>query len=468
MDQITVLSRTIRRFLTILLFCGIPGILLSGILLSGCAGMAASPPDEPPQWVIGHLPMPGYYVGIGSSNSGDMSEDRIIAENRAMVQVGGEISTQLRSELRIETTDEALRGARVELFEETTAIVEQDLTGVEIVDTYYHPNRGYWVLARLSKERWAAAQEHERVLLRERVTQAVRGAAGREPANLREELERLSAGWELLLSSPHGSVVQGELYGTQGYLADAVSARYRDIVSGLSVVLLRESLEESFDAVIEISGRVEGETATGRVPVALVYPDRTGAARIAAEGVTDEQGEFLLLLPREGRRAGTHAMRAVVAAEELPQLEPLPPFHSGEAAFRLTLIKPPARLLVAFEGLSDKRTAEQGVRRFLADADLPVEIDEGLTVPPDGYSIIAEFHLTDFPQVIENAPLMSEGYLSFTVRKGDAVLQSVSTDSRREGGIDRQQAHGRVVTALIRELEQRERYKTQLIEAFGQ
>lgn len=427
--------------------------------LIGCASAPEVPPDKPPDWVLGYPVMPGYYVGVGSSNTGEFSEDRVIAENRAHVAVAGEISTYLRSELRIETTDETLRGARVELFEETTAVVEQELSGVEIVETYHHPNRGYWVLARLSEQRWESLQEQERLALRERVLTAIRGS--REPATVREELERLAAAWDLLLQSQHGSVVRGELYGAEGYLADGISSRYRELVSGITVRPALDAIRADFDAVIEIVGTVTAERRSGRIPVGL-------GETPAAPGVTDEDGSFRLVFPRSGRVAGEQILQISVAAAQLPRLAPLPPFDSGQAAVRLTLVKPPAGLQILFGGESDRGVVEQGIRRFVANADLPVEIGESASLPADSYVVAAEVHLSDFPRVMDGAPLMSEGYLSFTVRKGDAVLDSMQTETRRDGGITREQAHGRLVTGLLRDLETNHRYSNDLRNAFMQ
>lgn len=107
----------------------LPGLTL---LLQSCAGLEPSRTralDEPDKtergkrrdWVTGAPTMEGHFVGVGSSETGNLSEDRRLAE----------------------------------IADKLSEAVEANISGIELGDTYEDPEHGCWALVCRSKQRWA-------------------------------------------------------------------------------------------------------------------------------------------------------------------------------------------------------------------------------------------------------------------------------------------------------------------------
>ncbi len=96
----------------------------------------SSPDSLRPLWTKKFPQEEGYYVGIGSSNTGNEAEDLKTAEERARANIAAAISTRIHEEVNIVTKDSSNGGSFKYAEDRVSAVVEQSLTGVETVDTY--------------------------------------------------------------------------------------------------------------------------------------------------------------------------------------------------------------------------------------------------------------------------------------------------------------------------------------------
>ena len=247
---------------------------------------------ERPAWVTGAPTMDGYFVGVGGSETGVLSEDRRVAEMRARRDLAASISVEIESEVRARSFESSLDDERfTEIAENLAEGVEADISGIELADTYEDPEHGYWALVRLSKERWTERQEREQSRLRARVTGLLERAD--TELSVAQEMTSLSNAWNVLAESPHGVTVEGEFRGNSGFFVDLIFERYAQVLEELRITL--EPIETSvpFDEPLTVRGNVDSKRPTGALPL-LIEPE--AGADIAADargaaGAHDDAGE---------------------------------------------------------------------------------------------------------------------------------------------------------------------------------
>ncbi|MGC9311538.1 MAG: LPP20 family lipoprotein, partial [Sediminispirochaetaceae bacterium] len=108
------------------------GLML--LILSSCATSAECPPQ--PEW-MSSPEAEGYYVGVGSADSGNPAEDRPVAESRARADLATRISVQISSDMLIETESSSSGGYEQRVEELVNQSVEKNIQDIETVDTYY-------------------------------------------------------------------------------------------------------------------------------------------------------------------------------------------------------------------------------------------------------------------------------------------------------------------------------------------
>ncbi len=142
-----------HRFLKSILF-SFPLILLS------CAGQTGQSIAEP-EWLSLPPSDPDYYFGIGGSDTGNEADDREAAIARAQADLAASISVDIISEFKLE--EKLSGGVSSETLENRiTQSVNQSLVNLETMDSWYDPDRGYWILVRMDKSTWEEQRAADR------------------------------------------------------------------------------------------------------------------------------------------------------------------------------------------------------------------------------------------------------------------------------------------------------------------
>ena len=148
-------SEFYMRRLLFSLFLSIP------LIISSCAGQSRTGSEEP-GWLSTPPADEEYYFGIGGSDTGNEADDREIAMARAQSDLAASISVDIISELRLEEKASSTGESSETLESRITQTVSQSLVSLETLDSWYNPDRGYWILVRMEKSVWEEQRATDR------------------------------------------------------------------------------------------------------------------------------------------------------------------------------------------------------------------------------------------------------------------------------------------------------------------
>ncbi len=439
---------------------GAPRLLFSVlvVVIAGCVTV----PDEP-SWIDDFPSDSRYYIGIGSSNTGDKSRDQELARSKAMANLAASISTEIRSDqtfvTRESSTGEAESSAEVVINE----AVNQNLTEVETVDSYYSPDIGYWFYLRINRQTWERIQSAEMRKLEERVLDIV-DSAGADTVTGATRIGTLWKAWELVMGSPYAGLIETSLGGNEGILIDLIERELADEISALSIGLTPDPLVldagQSADVTVDIRSSRPG--TSGSFAFDLYHGNE-----LLAGYVTDDSGRYSgsIALPDQsaGRTTVTARIdlsRIGVDLDRIPRQIIVP---EADFAVEIRLIRAAFDLGVPEGFLIDNPGGP--LRAYLSDF-LPVEIvDSGSGASEPPYSIRVTLSMREGPKNdygILFVYLQSE----LSVLRGGSGVFSARLGEVKGGGLDSAQAQQKAFEELMNTLKGRAPIREGLIGAF--
>lgn len=418
---------------------------------AGCGSTPAPliPDDIPalagrgkPTWIDNYPSNPDFYVGVGSSKSGDQGTDLEIAKAKALVALASSISTEIKSELSITARDDSAGNSFQSAEQVIKESVEANLSEVEIVDSYYSQEDGYWFYLRLNKSVWESIQREESDRLAGRVVGIVEPLLGNSAVPVFSRLGALGKGWLLLAESPYASIIEAQLYDEYGVLLDLIERRMVEYIDSFSVAIDPVLIEVSPQNPVPVFIAVKSATRlqTGKIQLKLSFPD-TGYESI--DITTDEEGVFSgnIIVPID--EPGNTRMRVSIGFDQIPDRFGFP---EAEAMLKVTPVT--AFLEVTVPAEIDGR-AVQGSLESLISSNLPVELtglqDADFTIsveitarsaPPNQFGLVIVY-LRAFVSIGSN---------------GNITASFESTEVK-EGGLDFDQAYARSFAKLVEQLE---------------
>jgi len=443
MMEKTDLQRTwLARFL---MFAG-AGIVLS--ILFSCATSAECPPQ--PEW-MSSPEAEGYYVGVGSADSGNPAEDRPVAESRARADLATRISVQISSDMLVETESSSAGGYEQRVQELVNQSVEKNIQDIETVDTYYCRDMGTWVYVRLSKEKWQRIQEERRAEVLQRIKDLLDPVLTDGNSPFATRIERLNRSYELIMESSLGEKIIGQIGLESGNVSDIIRSSLNNHIGGLEVRMDRQEFSIEVGTPFAVSGRLfSSSTGTiGTLQMDVVTKD----GEMIMSSQTDQSGRFTLQMPEGFSRAGelnlivrpslniTDYFDRDVIQAELPNAELV-----------VMVDKITAGLIVDVQNSQSGRTIVDEMRALFSEQELPFRF-----VPDEqsrGYNLKVTVFLEDFPRVIENAPLMSKAWAVVSLEKSGKSFYSHESQAVKDGGITLEQAHSRVLNKLLLQMRQ--------------
>ncbi|MFO7849404.1 MAG: LPP20 family lipoprotein [Spirochaetia bacterium] len=439
--------------------CG--DIVLVGVLSIFIVGCASVPECDPkPEWIT-NPGQEGYYVGVGSADTGSRAEDRSVAEARARADLASRISANIRSELEVATSQSTAEGVSQEVRENVTQSVEANLEDIETVDSYYCSGEGSWVYVRLNRARWSQIQEQRRVELNKRLEELVEPVlSGREDTFLLQ-FETLLQGRTLVYESSLGPKVRGTLGGVEGNLHDILGGYINNALSSLSLEVDGDTFELTLGEEASFSGKVSSSLydRIGNIGISVVQKGGT----VLTTTRTDESGAFNVLIPKGFKNPGEQHVVITPSfreyrAEGLLTPEALP---SKEVVFSVKRV--PVALVTESTVEDSGIDFTRQIKSLFSDRDLPIEIidekSEGDELP---LTIRFTIRIEDFPKVMENAPDMAQARAVIAFEREGKTLYSHETDPIKDGGLNPQQAYQRVSDKLFAALSGNEKLFTQL------
>jgi len=403
-----------------------------------------------PHWINNFPVDDEYYAGIGSSNSGNKSNDYERALIQAKLNLASEISTTIKSEIQIVTRDTSNGGFSETFNEKLNQSVEQNLSELEIVDTYYSRTHGYWIYIRLNKSRWVEIQNEEMSLLLSRVQQILDDDYFGSRITTADKLFKLAAVSTILYESPYRSILNGEIGDFySGNVHDFVLSDIYKISSSISILVNSDiiSLEAGKDYELRFSGKSQ-DYYPGKLPFVInsngsllysVSSDTNGLARVSMQSVDLQEGSNILEIQIDPMKIGFPGESPYISNFYSEKQEI--PVNILSSSVYLSINTNQNRLGFLIEPVGTLFST--GNEKF----HLAKEKSEA------SFEIVVTLNFTEYPRVLENAPLMAGLDCIISLNKDNRLLLEHKINSMKDGGLTYEQAYRRVFNKLIDKLE---------------
>lgn len=430
------------------------------VLVAACASSGKL--AQEPEWMSTYPQDERYYVGIGSSNTGNRSEDLERARAEALAQLAASISVEIRSETEYKEQEAGGEFAST-VTNRISQTVDEHLQEVETVDSYYSPREGYWIYLRLNKREWARIQREEMERIGQRVRQVLRGA---EEGSLAERLGALGKSLRIVRESAYFGMVRTTLAGEEGLLSDLIEARIAALLAGLRISMEPATIELTPVKTARVRISVQGEE--GRFPGMwhlLLTPTAQGAAPQAERVRTGKEGAFTGRLAFRAFPLGEHQGEAKVDLSEYGlDEEGSELFRSPAAAF--TIVKDPikARLVVRSSGGQGVDGLEESVRAAVDELELPLSLSEE---GRGAYTLEVAITFRDLPAYSEEAIYFTKVRAAISLLHEGSSIYSSELQEVKDGGIDHAQARARAFRKLMGTLREHPGLEGDIAQAIG-
>ena len=401
--------------------------------------------EDVPPWIETYPSDEDYYIGIGGfAESDDRAELLERGRLAALRALAGEISTEIRSELRAVTREDSSGRSSDSSTTIMNAMVEEELQGVEVVDSYYSQSIGQWFYLRLSKEQFRRYQQEEIAKLEQRLGSLVAPVVGSSAVTAAQELSTLFRALSIATDSPYGGEARITVGGIEGYAVDALVTQIQTVLDGLILRPRTARLSAlpgtplSFVVDAQYPGRGAG---AGRIPLSIT---RDGGDPITLSA--DESGTATARLPTQGLSPGLYPVTVSVDLETL---------STPERARSLDVTVPEASVSLEIRALSvfmPVRTGDggrlagmEGYLRELVSGEIPVSFADAASGSDATLSFTVEHRElpeNDYGIVFVVAHVTMDG------RRNGATVVSYRTPEVKEGGLDSGQALSRAVNKL--------------------
>jgi len=438
-------------------------LLFVSIFVISCATVGTSKTGSDPnrpEWTKSFPVAEGYYIGIGTSNTGNESDDRKIAEDRARTNIAASISTKLHSETEIYTRDDSNGNIYNYAEDKITAVVEQSLSGVETVDTYYSPEAGSWVYMKLSIALWENTQKEEMAALIHRIKEFLTPVLSDFDRPLVTKIQELIKARNLILESPYAGMLKTSLNGESGSLIDLVESNLKQYLDSIFLTINPENIGVEIGQSADISITISSNKASGmgNFPFNLVSDDNKNVI----SALTDQNGKFKSELRSTELNMGMNYLNLVLDREAIGFDDSLRALSFPEKEVIVDVQTVSIGLDVLMPEGIELYGAEGSVKSLFSAGDLPFKI--GLIDSP---YIKFDIRISDFPTYLEGAPDMAQANAVISLVRRGKTVYSFESDQFKDGGLTPEQAHDRAFAKLIKGLESNTEYVKGIVEALA-
>jgi hypothetical protein len=427
------------------------------------ADLSPSFGNDKPSWIDNYPTDVAFYIGVGSSKTGIQGEDLEIAKSKALVALASSISTEIKSELSITAREDSQGGAYESAEQVIRETVDANLREVEVADSYYSEDDGYWFYLRLSKVVWESIQSEEANRLSRRVVGIVEPSLTDDLVPIVSRLGALWKGWLLLVESPYASLIETSMDGEYGVLLDLIENRMVGYIDTLSIVFRPAVLKTVPRRAVPVEIDVESSSSLkpGETSVLLSFP---GTAYQSIDVTTDTDGTYSGSIVFPVDQPGSVRIVANIDFshteldfERIPKrfifpqtdamldVSPVTAFLDVAAPEEIGL----ANVRGSFESLISAKLPVKLTGLGEADYEIKVEI-VARSAPPNDFGLVIVF---------------TKAFVS--VGKDGNVFASYESPEFKNGGLDLSQAHTRAFAGLVEHLNGSEDLRKSLEKAFA-
>ncbi len=401
-----------------------------------------------PSWINNFPSDSDYFTGIGSSNTGNKSSDYENALIKAKLNLAAEISTSIRAETEILTTDSSNYGISESFTEKINQSVDQNLKELEIVDTFYSEKEGYWVYLRINKNLWQDIQQQEMDELSSRIERFFDENYFSGNTTTSNKIYKLVSAVKILEQSPYKMILSGSLGLYNGNIYDFLDSEIFRISSGITFIV--DNRTGSLEIGEEIEVKVQCKSSDhyfGKIPI-VVYrknniiirslSDINGVSRIKINSSMLNNNSNELLIEIDPLALGF-----------LSEYDASESFVPGQEQISIRL-DPVSIYLEIISNKLEISYLNNPIRSLFSNDTY------NFLITNDSQSsslfLLIDINFTDFPRVLDNAPLMAGIECSMSLRKNSTILFDYKCDQLKDGGLTYNQAYNRVFNKLINKL----------------
>ena len=399
-----------------------------------------------PGWIDNYPIDELYYIGIGSSDTGNKSGDYERALIQARLNLAAEISTSIKAETQIVTRDSSDGRYSESFTEKLNQSVEQNLKELEIVDTFYSRNQGYWVYIRLNKDRWREIQTEEMSLLLVRVQHIINEEYFSNRAATADKLFKLGSVAMLLEKSPYKAILKGDLgvlY--SGNIIDFLQSEIYKISSSITMNINETDYETESGEPVDLRFSIKtSDYYTGKIPIIFITDDNE-----TFETFTDINGQARIRINSNELTEGSNILKISIASNELgfPETSEYLNNFIAETKNISISVKSTSIYLRINSNRSNLFFINDPVGTLFTTGIEKFEITD--LSSEASYEIIVSLSFTDFPRVLANAPLMAGIDCIISLKGDNRLLYEYKTNTLKDGGLSYEQAYQRAFNKLI-------------------
>ncbi len=433
------------------------GILIStAFLLNSCivttSGVSKKPADQEarPVWIDNYPVDSEYFIGIGSSNTGNQSADYELAKSKALNALAAAISVNIKStqDFTVKEDSEGKSFQSTEL--QINQSVSRNFKEIEVFDSWFSEVSGSWFYYRISKARWAEIQRKEKEEIATRVIGVISPVLLSPDSSDFEILSSLGKGWQLVAESPYEGTINTTVNGEEGILIDLLEENISKVLSGIVLhvepeVIVTEPgrLEDIAITVVDKNGRTPG-------PLTIDFINKTDGVRLT-EVTTDKDGKFsgkagFNLLP-----AGKNTIYAVISMQNaginpegfrkkvsVPRKELSAIMNQVSVLLKLVVI-----------GDAEIESLPDSVKALFSRKELALRLSSG--TGEEKHSIIFTMYFRNLPENTHGL-YITNVKASISLMKEGSNIYSYETKEYREVGLTWDQAQERASIKLLRDI----------------
>jgi hypothetical protein len=435
------------------------------LIISGCGttSKAAAPDEVRPDWIDNYPVDSAYYIGIGSSNTGNKSADMETAKAKALTDLASAISVQISSEQEFVVKEDSKGNAYQSAEVQINQAVNNHFKDVDVTDSFYSEKSGYWFYYRLSKARWAAIQAMEKLAIDDRVKSLINPVYDNSESTSVDKISSLSKSWNIVAESPYEGTINSSFKGESGLLIDLIEMNMGRITKDLKLDITPSEIktEPGRYENVKISVRTADGKKTGQVKIGFYNKKDMSKA---AEIITDQDGNYSGKIKFTSLPTGKSDLTAAIALDEYGVTPDMmkSSLVSPEQGIKVQMDHISVLLKLIVNGDYKIESLKDSVKTLFSRDEFAVKLSDG------GNN---ERFTVNFSMYFRNLPENSYG-LFITKAKGTISLlkegsniYSYESKEYKEGGLDWDQAQERAVIKLFRDINADQEFISQMKDA---
>ncbi|MDX9800965.1 MAG: LPP20 family lipoprotein [Spirochaetia bacterium] len=410
----------------------------------------SSQEDNRPVWIDSYPVESEYFIGIGSSKTGNKSQDLDTAKAKALAALASAISVNIKSSqdftVKEDSDGKSFQSAEVQINQS----VSRNFSDVEVYDSWYSDSSGYWFYYRISKSRWEEIQRLEKAEISLRVNGVVAPVFLSPDISDFEILSSLGKGWQLVAESPYEGTINTEINGKSGILIDLLEENVSQVLSGITLQIEPEVIVTEPGRLEDVRLKVIDKNRRTPGTFKIDFINKADGAKVA-DVRTDKDGNFSGKIGFNQLPSGKNNLSAVISMQSaginpdgfrkklsVPQKELSVEMNQVSVILKLVII-----------GNAEIESLQDSVKALFSRKELALRLSPG--TGDEKNSILFTMFFRNLPENTHGL-YITNAKASISLIKDGSNIYSYETKEYKEAGLTWDQAQERAVLKLFRDI----------------